>query len=76
MRHVVWDVTNKKAEVFYLVCHDVKKIYRFKESEKELVKRLTVTSRWYDDEFQEMVKRGYELVENIEDIPPTVGYKK
>ena len=67
--YLVRDVSGSDKDVYYVVFELKRKIYKIHTgTELDLVKVLSVSRRWYDDELDRHLKMGYVLVENLKDL--------
>lgn len=63
---IVRDVSGSNKDKYYVVFKNKRKIYQIKEgAELELVKVLSVSWRWYDNELDRYLKQGYILIEDL-----------
>lgn len=66
---IVRDVSGSNKDKYYVVFKNKRKIYRVKEgTELDLVKVLSVSWRWYDNELNNYLKQGYVLIEDLDDL--------
>ena len=63
---IVRDVSGSNKDKYYVVFKNKRKLYQIKEgAELELVKVLSVSWRWYDNELDRYLKQGYILIEDL-----------
>lgn len=66
---IVRDVSGSNKDKYYVVFKNKRKIYQVKEgAELDLVKVLSVSWRWYDEELNSYLKQGYVLIEDLKEL--------
>lgn len=66
---IVYDVTGDNKDCFYVIFPNKEQIYKIKtKDELRLVKNLQPSRRWFGGELQELLDRGYRIIDKLVDF--------